>query len=130
MDKNTLRKLIEAEIKSALNEEIIEPSEQVLKGVQKELKLKTGIIAMLGLEKKSPAALYYTMDLSREIKTPVLQALFSTLTLDVTCRPIPQSIGGYSFDLSINYKHPQGGSNGKNLGTIFFMNGKFTSRIL
>jgi hypothetical protein len=126
--KSTLRKLIEAEIRSALNEDVIEPSEQVIKGVQKELKMKTGIIATLGVEKKTPMALYYTCDLSKEIRTPILQSLFSTLSLDVTCRSIPQSIGGYAFEVSINYTHPQGGSNGKNIGTIYLQNSKFTSR--
>ena len=35
--------------KGRLNEEVIEPSEQIIKGVQKELKMKTGIVAVLGL---------------------------------------------------------------------------------
>jgi hypothetical protein len=121
-----LKNLIER--KGRLTEEVIEPSEQVIKGVQKELKLKTGIIAVLGLNKKSPSALYYTTDLSKEIRTPILQALFATLSLDVTCRQIPNSIGGYAFDVSINYTHPQKGSNGLDIGTIWYMDGKFKSK--
>lgn len=121
-----LKNLIER--KGRLTEEVIEPSEQVIKGVQKELKLKTGINVVLGLDKKSPTALYYASDLSKEIRTPILQALFATLSLDATCRQIPNSIGGYAFDISINYTHPQKGSNGLDIGTIFYMDGKFKSK--
>jgi len=128
--KNTLKKLIESEVKAALNEAmVIEPSEQVIKAMMKVLKLKTGIIANVTLDQTKPNVITYTADLSKEIRTPIMQSLFSTLTLDISCRAIPQSIGGYAFDISINYTHPQGGSNGKNLGTIFLQNGKFTSRI-
>jgi len=116
------------EKKGKLTEEVIEPSEQVIKGVQKELKMKTGINAVLGLDKKSPTALYYSTDLSKEVRTPVLQALFSTLSLDVSCRQIPNSIGGYAFEVSINYTHPQKGSNGLDIGTIWYMDGKFKSK--
>ena len=95
-----LKNLIER--KGRLTEEVIEPSEQVIKGVQKELKLRTGINAVLGLDKKSPTALYYASDLSKEIRTPVLNSLFSSMTLDITAVPSGQ-IGGYTFSVSINY---------------------------
>ena len=124
------KQLMESEIKKSLNEvEIIEPSEQIIKAMMKVLKLKTGIIANVTLDQTKPNVITYTADLSKEIRTPIMQSLFNTLTLDISCRSIPQSIGGYAFDISINYTHPQGGSNGKNLGTIFLQNGKFTSRI-
>lgn len=123
------KQLMESEIKKSLSEvEIIEPSEQIIKAMMKVLKLKTGIIATVTVDQTKANVITYTADLSKEIRTPVMQALFSTLTLDISCRTVPQSIGGYSFDISINYTHPQGGSNGKNLGTIFLQNGKFTSR--
>ena len=123
------KQLMESEIKKSLNEfEVIEPSEQIIKAMMKVLKLKTGIIATVTVDQTKANVITYTADLSKEIRTPVMQALFSALTLDISCRSIPQSIGGYSFDISINYTHPQGGSNGKNLGTIFLQNGKFTSR--
>ena len=123
------KQLMESEIKKSLNEvEIIEPSEQIIKAMMKVLKLKTGIIATVTVDQTKANVITYTADLSKEIRTPVIQALFSTLTLDISCRTVPQSIGGYSFDISVNYTHPQGGSNGKNLGTIFLQNGKFTSR--
>jgi hypothetical protein len=123
------KQLMESEIKKSLNEvEIIEPSEQIIKAMMKVLKLKTGIIATVTVDQAKANVITYTADLSKEIRTPVMQSLFSTLTLDISCRTVPQSIGGYSFDISINYTHPQGGSNGKNLGTIFLQNGKFTSR--
>lgn len=123
------KQLMESEVKKSLNEfEVVEPSEQIIKAMMKVLKLKTGIIATVTVDQTKANVITYTADLSKEIRTPVMQALFSTLTLDISCRSIPQSIGGYSFDISINYTHPQGGSNGKNLGTIFLQNGKFTSR--
>lgn len=123
------KQLMESEIKKSLNEvEIIEPSEQIIKAMMKVLKLKTGIIATVTVDQTKANVITYTADLSKEIRTPVMQALFSTLTLDISCRTVPQSIGGYSFDISVNYTHPEGGSNGKNLGTIFLQNGKFTSR--
>ena len=123
------KQLMESEVKKSLSEvEIIEPSEQIIKAMMKVLKLKTGIIATVTVDQAKSNVITYTADLSKEIRTPVMQSLFSTLTLDISCRTVPQSIGGYSFDISVNYTHPQGGSNGKNLGTIFLQNGKFTSR--
>jgi hypothetical protein len=127
--KSTLKKLIESEVKAALKEStIVEPSEQIIKDMMKELKLKTGIIATVTLDQTNRNVITYTADLSKEIRTPIMRALFNTLTLDISCRSIPQSIGGYAFNIAINYTHPQGGSNGKTLGTIFAQNGKFTSR--
>ena len=129
----TLRKLIANEIKKALKEDIntmSEPSDQIIKGFQKALKLKTGINAQITIEKAKPNVIYYTADLVKEIRTPVMQAIFSTLSLNVSCREIPNVIGGYAFDVSIDWTHPQGGSNGKNIGTIFYQNNKFTARIL
>jgi len=123
-----LKKLIGTGIKTQLTENVVEPSEQIIKGVQKELKMKTGINAMLSLNKSGKSELYYSYDLSKEIRTPVLQALFDTLSLDIVCRQIPNSIGGYAFQISINYTHPQRGSNGLDIGSIYFENGKFTSK--
>jgi hypothetical protein len=128
-NKQILKKLISEEIKKILTEgELIEPSEQIIKGVQKELKLRTGINSILGLDKKGRTEFYYTMDMSKEIRTPLLQQMFSTLSLDVTCAPLRNSIGGYAFSVSVNYTHPNRGSNGIELGTIFYENNKFKSR--
>jgi len=121
-----LKDLIES--KQRLTEEVIEPSEQIIKGVQKQLKLKTGIIATLGLNKQKPDVLYYTCDLSKEIRTPVLQALFNGMTLDIACSTMRNTIGGYMFSVSINYTHPGSGSNGRDIGTIWYADGKFKSR--
>lgn len=111
-----------------LNEEIIEPSEQIIKGVQKELKTKTGIIVTLTPGKVSRTGINYTSDLSKEIRTPVLRSIFSTMTLDVFCTQIPGAIGGYAFEFSINYRHPRGGSNGVDIGTVVYENNKFKSK--
>ena len=123
-----LRQLIESEIRSILSEAIAEPSEQILKAVLKELKVKTGIIATPTLTNVRKDYLTYEADLSKEIRTALMRNLFETLTLDITVYEIPNSIGGYSFSVSLNYKHPQGGSNGLDLGTIFYRDGKVTSR--
>ena len=121
-----LKDLLES--KKRLNEEVAEPSEQIIKGVQKQLKLKTGIIATLGLIKQKPEVLYYGCDLSKEIRTPVLQSLFNAMPLDVTCTPMRDTIGGYVFGIAINYTHPGAGSNGRDIGTIWYVDGKFKSR--
>lgn len=123
-----LKSLLEAKRKP-LREAVVEPSEQILKGMLKELKMQTGINALVTLDKSTPTALYYMADLSKEIRTPVMRALFKSLTLDISCSQIPNVIGGYAFDISINYSHPQGGSNGKNLGVIYFQNNKFISKL-
>ena len=122
-----LKDILESK-KGRLNEEVAEPSEQIIKGVQKELKLKTGIIATLGLDKKRPEVIYYMSDLSKEIRTPVLQSLFNAMTLDISCSTMRNSVGGYVFGVSINYTHPGGGSNGRDIGTIWYQDGKFKSR--
>jgi len=129
--KLSLKKLIESELQSILNESIVEPSEQVLKAVQAELKARTGIniaLSKAAQRKSSPNIISYTADLAREIRTPVMNSLFQTLVLNASCREIPNSIGGYSFEISIDYTHPQGGSNGITLGNIFYTNGRVTSR--
>jgi len=129
MRRIELKKLIETEIKAALQEEVVEPSEMLIKGVQKELKLKTGIIAVLGLDKRARDAYYYTSDLTKELRTPVLNAIFSSMTLDITATK-SEKIGGYAFSVSINYTHPQGGTNGKYIGTIIYENNTFKSRFV
>ena len=128
----SLKKIIESEIQAALTEAIVEPSEQILKMVQTELKAQTGINVILTKarqRKSTPNTIYYTSDLAKEIRTPVMNSLFQTLELNVICEEIPNRIGGYAFSVSIDYTHPQGGSNGINLGTIFYINGKVSSRI-
>ena len=122
-----LKNILEGQRKS-LTEEVIAPSDQIIKLVQKEIKSKTGIICTLTVDKNTRTSIYYSFDLTSQIRTPVLNALFSTMTLDVACQEIPNSIGGYSFVISINYTHPGSGSNGLDLGTVWVENGKVTSR--
>jgi hypothetical protein len=111
-----------------ITEEVVPPSEQLIKMVQKEIKAKTGITCILSLDKSSRTALFYSFDLTSQIRTPVMNALFETMALDVTCQEIPNSIGGYVFKVDIDYTHPGRGSNGIELGTIWIENGKVTSR--
>lgn len=126
-----LRKLIEAEIKSILSEEIVEPSEQILKGAMAYFKQQTGINApMPSLESRGRRsdALYYSTSLDKEIRTPVMKNLFSELNLSISVYPLKDHIGGYSFMYSFSYKHPKGGSNGLEIGTVFFIDGKYKGR--
>lgn len=116
-------------LKRKLNEDISEPSDQILKGAMKALKIKTGINAQLTLIKSKPEVLYYTMDVTKDLRSPLMLAIFENMTLDVTCRNVPNSIGGYAFEISANWKHKGGGSNGKDIGVVFFENGKYTVRI-
>ena len=116
-------------LKRKLNEDVVEPSEQILKGAMKALKIKTGINAQLTLVKSKPNILYYTMDVTKDLRSPLMQAIFETMTLDVTCRDTPNSVGGYAFEISANWKHKGGCANGKDIGVVFFENGKYTVRI-
>ena len=107
---------------------IVEPSEQVLKLVYKELKLKTGIVALPSKVKATDRYISYTTDMSKEIRSSLLHTVFSTMTLDCGTESIPQTIGGYSFAFSVNWTHPRGGSNGQDIGVVFFKDGKISSR--
>lgn len=123
-----LKNFILKEIKSILNESMAEPSEQLLKQVYRELKTKTGIVAVPTVEKQTNQYISYVTDLSKDLRAPVIRAAFATMTLNCVCREIPQTIGGYSFSFSINWTHPNRGSNGLDIGTVFYKDGKLTSR--
>jgi hypothetical protein len=131
MKTSQLRTLIREEARKILSEEMTEPSEQILKGAMAYFKQQTGITAgMPALEFKSKRyeTINYSISLDKEVRTPVMKALFSELTLDISVAGLRDEIGGYSFSFSINYKHPDGGSNGKSVGTVFYSNGKYTGR--
>lgn len=130
-NKITLRKLIEAEIQAALNEEIVEPSDQVLKQATAYFKDKTGInvsIPMLRGKSKRYNEIYYESDLEKEIRTPTMKALFSSLVLSITVEELPNAIGGYQFDYSLTYSHPNGKADKLHLGTIYYRNNIFSSK--
>jgi len=131
MKTSQLRTLIREEARKILSEEMTEPSEQILKGAMAYFKQQTGITTgMPALEFKSKRyeTINYSISLDKEVRTPVMKALFSELTLDISVAGLRDEIGGYSFSFSINYKHPDGGSNGKPVGTVFYSNGKYTGR--
>jgi len=132
MKTSQLRTLIGEEARKILSEEMTEPSEQILKGAMAYFKQQTGITTgMPALEYKSKRyeTINYSISLDKEVRTPVMKALFSELTLDISVAGLRDEIGGYSFSFSINYKHPDGGSNGKSVGTVFYRNGKYTGRL-
>ena len=109
--REQLRRLIEAEIKSILSEEVVEPSEQILKGAMAFFKQQTGInagIPTLESRGRRSDALYYTTSLDKEIKTPVLKNMFKELNLDISVYSLREDIGGYSFNFNFPYKHPKG----------------------
>jgi len=127
----TLRKLIESEIQAALNEEIVEPSDQVLKQATAYFKDKTGInvsIPMLRGKSRRYNEIYYETDLEKEIRTPAMKALFSSLVLSVTVEELRNAIGGYQFDYSLTYSHPNGKSDKLHLGIIYYRNNIFSSK--
>ena len=130
-NKITLRKLIENEIQSILAEEIVEPSEQLLKAVTAAFKSKTGInvgLPILVTKSKRYDEIYYEIDLEKEIKTPIMISLFRSLKLSITVSAIANSIGGYAFSYQYQYTHPKGGSNGLDLGTIYYKDNNFSFR--
>jgi len=131
MKTSQLRTLIREEARKILSEEITEPSEQILKGAMAYFKQQTGIttgMPALDFKSKRYETINYSISLDKEVRTPVMKALFSTLTLDISVAGLRDEIGGYSFSFSINYKHPDGGRNGQSIGTVFYSNGKYTGR--
>ena len=130
-NKISLRKLIENEIQAALNGDITEPSEQILKQATAYFKDKTGInirVPMLVGKSKRRNEIYYEADLEKEIRTPVMKSLFSSLVLSVVVEELHNSIGGYQFDYSFSYKHPNGKLDKLHLGTIYYRNNVFSSK--
>lgn len=129
--ENILRNLIEAEIQSILHAQIEEPSEQILKKTTAYFRDKTGIntsVPMLRSRSKTRSELYYEADLEKEIRTPVMNSLFSSLVLSVTVKELRNSIGGYIFDYSFVYKHPNGVSGKLHLGIIYYRNNIFSAK--
>lgn len=124
----SLRKLIQTEIRSALNEEFIEPSEQIFNEAMKTFKANTGIITpkptFVAKSKRYDQA-QYAVDLVKELRTPLLKALYTSMELSVSVEPIRSHIGGYSFVYSLNWRHPNGGTNGYTLGTVFYYDGTY-----
>ena len=112
MKTSQLRTLIREEARKILSEEITEPSEQILKGAMAYFKQQTGIttgMPALDFKSKRYETINYSISLDKEVRTPVMKALFSTLTLGISVAGLRDEIGGYSFSFSINYKHPDGG---------------------
>lgn len=130
-NKILLRKLIESEIQASLTELIEEPAEQVLKQATAYFKSKTGInagVPMLRGKSTQYNEIYYEADLESEIRTPTMKALFSSLVLSVIVEDLPNSIGGYQFDYSLTYSHPNGKSDKLHLGIIYYQNNIFSSK--
>lgn len=127
MNKLELRRLIETEIRTALNESEFElPSEQILKGALKIFKQRTGIsLIEPTVTKERYDSILYSVNLDKEIRTPVMKNLFKSLSLQINCYPLTNKIGGYSFRFSFSYKHPSGGSNGIDILDILYYDNKF-----
>lgn len=128
---SSLRKLIQTEIRNALTEEYIEPSEQIFAQAMKTFKANTGIITPMPTfvsKSKRYDSAQYAVDLAKELRTPLLKALYTSMELSVSVTPLRDKIGGYSFTYSLNWKHPNGGTNGYTLGTVFYYDGIYKWR--
>jgi len=127
--KTELRKLIESEVRKALTEAIVEPSEQVLKGAVDIFRQQTGINpATPSLTKKGNNFAIYSTSLEKEIRTNIMKAMFNTLSLEVVVPPLPNMIGGYSFLFRFKFMHPFGKQETLESGTVLFKNNKFTAQ--
>jgi len=127
--KTELRKLIESEVRKALTEAIVEPSEQVLKGAVDIFRQQTGINpATPSLTKKGNNFAIYSTSLEKEIRTNIMKAMFNTLSLEVVVTPLPNMIGGYSFLFRFKFMHPFGKQETLESGTVLFKNNKFTAQ--
>jgi hypothetical protein len=131
MNIQELKKIIFEEVKKTLNEEITEPSEQVLKGAMNVFKQNTGIVAGMPVfvgKSKRTGSIYYEINLDKEIRTNVMKALFTSLVLKVEARELPGVIGGYSFKFEFSYIHPNGNSNGLDIGLVFYKDNKYIAK--
>jgi hypothetical protein len=127
--KAELRKLIESEVRKALTEAVVEPSEQVLKGAVDVFRQQTGINpATPSLTKKGNNFAIYSTSLEKEIRTNIMKAMFNTLSLEVVATPLPNMIGGYSFLFRFKFMHPFGKQETLESGTVLFKNNKFTAQ--
>jgi hypothetical protein len=113
-----------------LKEEFQAPSEQILKGAVKEFKKATGInVKDPALTKSRPNYAEYTISMLNEIDSPLMQHVFTDLYIKITVEAVKNVIGGYMFDFSSVWTDVQGNTDTKNFGPVFYINGKYTSRI-
>ena len=127
--KAELKKLIESEVRKALNEAVVEPSEQVLKGAVDVFRQRTGINpATPTLSKKGNTVVVYAASLEKEIRTNIMKAMFNSLSLEVVATPLPNIIGGYSFLFRFKFVRPFGRQETLESGTVLFKNNKFTAQ--
>lgn len=127
--KAELKKLIESEVRKALNEAVVEPSEQVLKGAVDVFRQQTGINpATPSLLKKGNNVVVYSTSLEKEIRTNIMKAMFNSLNLEVVASPLPNIIGGYSFLFRFKFVRPFGKQETLESGTVLFKNNKFSAQ--
>jgi hypothetical protein len=128
MNKTEIQRMIKEELAETIIDNFSVPSDQVLKDITREIKAKTGII--IPVFTSSPATTYnhatvvYTSDMSKDIKTSFLSAMFNSLELIIECYNIRSIIGGYEFRIYGKYY-----TNDKpklpvkvNIGTIIYKN--------
>lgn len=129
MDKISLKSIVEGRV--SLKEEIAEPSEQILKSVMQLFKQTTGLNPAFPTVKsrnKRTNTISYSTSLDKEIRTAFTRMLFSIAELMITVKEIPGVIGGYEFDFTVNYTHPNGEFNKYHAGSITFKNNKLTPK--
>jgi hypothetical protein len=129
MSKTALKKLIESEIRKVLTEAVTEPSEQTLKGAVDIFRQQTGInVATPTLISKDSRSVTYSVSLDKEIRTNIMKALFNSLSLEVITTPLQNSIGGFSFNFFLSYRHPGEKESSMSIGRVDFKNNKYVTR--
>jgi hypothetical protein len=127
-----LRKLIRTAIYETLNEEAFpEPSEDLLKQAMAVFKTNTGInvpMPTLKVKDKRYELVIYEIDMAKQLNTPLLKALYSSMTLKVEASSISSKIGGFAFKFTLQWRHPSGGSNGYTLGNALYYDNSFKWR--
>jgi hypothetical protein len=131
MDKITLKSLVEG--RRSLKESIVEPSEQLLKGVMALFKQTTGLnpaFPSIKSRNKRYDTITYSSSLNKEIRTSLTKLLFSNIDLNVEVEEVPNSIGGYEFKFSLKYQHPDGSPEVYYVGSIEFKNNKLIPKFV
>ena len=127
--ESTLRKMVREEA-SKIMKEANEPDAQIISSLMADFKRETGIVApepKFYKAYRDGKSFAYTSSLSKEIKSPIFENLLKELNLEVSVKTYEDTPGKYYAVFSYEYTHPNGGSNGYTIGTMWYENGKFHS---
>ena len=113
-----------------LNEDISEPSEQILKGVMMLFKQSTGLNPAFPTFKeknKRTSVVIYESSLSKEIRTSLTKLLFTDIVLKIRVSELDNVIGGYTFKFSVSSILTDGTVNDVPVGSIDFKDNKYVA---